>query len=114
MRPTPHPCLAAPPAPAAPQVSPALDTEVVSRLAPQYRIMIHNDDVTPMDFVVFVLRDIFRKESQEAITIMLEAHETNVALVTVLPVEEAEFRVDRAHALARAQKFPLTFTLEPE
>lgn len=76
--------------------------------------MIHNDDVTPMDFVVYVLRDIFRKEVQEAVTIMLEAHETDVALVAVLPAEEAEFRVDRAHAVARARKFPLTFTLEPE
>jgi ATP-dependent Clp protease adaptor protein ClpS len=102
------------PAPAAPQVSPALDTETASRLVPMFRVMIHNDPVTPMDFVVAILRVVFRKEGQEAVAIMMEAHNSNVALVTVLPLEEAEHRVDRAHSLARTAKFPLTFTLEPE
>lgn len=102
------------PAPAAPQVSPALDTQAETRLAPKYRVMIHNDDVTPMDFVVEVLCVIFRKTIEEACTIMFEAHNGQVALVAVLPLEEAEFRVDRAHSQARTRKFPLTFTLEPE
>jgi ATP-dependent Clp protease adapter protein ClpS len=45
---------------------------------------------------------------------MLEAHHTGVALVCVEPLEQAEFHVDRAHALARGAKYPLTFTYEPE
>ncbi|MCW8133302.1 MAG: ATP-dependent Clp protease adaptor ClpS [Planctomycetota bacterium] len=102
------------PAPAAPKVSPALDERAETRLTPKYRVMIHNDDVTPMDFVVETLCGVFRKSFEEAATIMLEAHHGQVALVSVLPLEEAEFRVDRAHSLARARKFPLTFTLEPE
>ena len=45
---------------------------------------------------------------------MFTAHNTGVALVTVLPLEEAELRTEQAHSLARTQKFPLTFTYEPE
>jgi len=85
-----------------------------TKLSPLYRVLIHNDDVTPMDFVVLVLREIFRKEEVEAVEIMQTAHRGGVALVAVLPLEEAEFRVDRAHSKARTAKYPLTFTYEPE
>lgn len=90
------------------------DTSEKTRLAPQYRVLIHNDDVTPMDFVVHVLVSIFRKELQDAFETMLTAHNTGVALVAVMPLEQAELRVDQAHAMARTQKYPLTFTYEPE
>jgi ATP-dependent Clp protease adaptor protein ClpS len=102
--------------PAAPQtaVRPEIGTETTTRLAPLYKVFIHNDDVTPMDFVVYVLRDVFKKEIQEAVEIMLTAHETGIALVAVLPLEQAELRVDQAHSLARTAKFPLTLTYEPE
>jgi len=84
------------------------------RNCPMYRVLIHNDDVTPMDFVVQVLVDIFKKNLAEAGEIMFTAHETQVALVVVLPLEQAELRIDQAHSVARAAKFPLTFTSEPE
>lgn len=90
------------------------DVDEKTRHAPMYRVLIHNDDVTPMDFVVAVLRSIFHKDVNSAMQIMLEAHHGNVALVAVLSLEEAEFRVDKAHAVARTAKFPLTFTYEPE
>ncbi|MCI0340053.1 MAG: ATP-dependent Clp protease adaptor ClpS [Planctomycetales bacterium] len=95
-----------------PRVAPRTDT--TPRLAPRYRVLIHNDDVTPMEFVVDVLRGVFAKEETEAVTIMLEAHHTGVALVAVLALEQAEWRIGEAHSLARARKFPLTFTAEPE
>src|SRR5689334_1962489 len=97
---------------ATPGVKPAAQTTV--RVAPRYKVLIHNDSVTPMNFVVQVLVDVFRKAAPEAVEIMLEAHNGNVALVDVMGLEEAEFRVDQAHAVARGQKFPLTFTIEPE
>ena len=84
------------------------------RQAPQCRVLIHNDDVTPMDFVVCVLLEVFKKNEADAIEIMLTAHSTGVALVAVLPLEEAELRVDQAHSMARTAKYPLTFTCEPE
>ncbi len=93
----------------------AVTTTVVKpRLTPLYRVLIHNDPVTSMDFVVHVLVSVFSKDFVEAMQIMLAAHEGGVALVAVLPLEQAELRVDQAHALARARKYPLTLTFEPE
>jgi len=90
------------------------DVREKTTLCPMYRVLIHNDDVTPMDFVVRVLQEVFEKGLQDAISIMMEAHHTGVALVEVVPLERAEFRVDKAHSLARAAKVPLKFTYEPE
>ena len=103
-------------APAIPIVKPEreIETEKKDKLAPRYKVFIHNDDVTPMDFVVMILCDVFRKEINEAARMMAEAHHRGVALVGVYSHEEAEFRVDQAHAKARTAKFPLTFTYEPE
>lgn len=92
-------------------------TEVAERTdvrhAPQYRVLVHNDDVTTMEFVIEVLRTAFRKNQEDATQIMLVAHRSNVALVDVLPLEQAEFRVEQAHSLARTRKYPLKFTYEP-
>ena len=82
--------------------------------APMYKVLIHNDDVTTFGFVIGLLVIIFKKEVQEAVEIADEAHKKDVALVTVMPLELAELRVDQAHSKARAMKYPLTFTYEPE
>lgn len=103
-----------PTAPCETQARPEQDTASRQRLTPLYRVLIHNDDVTPMDFVVIVLIQVFKKDMREAHEIMLEAHGAGTALVTVLPLEQAELRVDQAHSLARTAKFPLTFSYEPE
>ena len=96
--------------------APVRHPDVISQteLAPRYRVIIHDDDVTPMDFVVGVLVDIFRLDMNGAAAVMLEAHNTGAALVGVWPLEQVEFLVDRAHATARTAKYPLTFTYEPE
>jgi len=85
-----------------------------TKLAPLYRVLIHNDDVTPMDFVVRVLQEIFRLDATRSISVMLEAHTKGVAHVVTEPLEQAEFHVDQARSLSRARHFPLTFTIEPE
>ena len=84
------------------------------QLAPLYRVLVHNDDLTPMDFVVSILREIFRRERQKALDIMLEAHHTGVAHVVTEPLERAEFHVDQARSLSRARHYPLSFSVEPE
>lgn len=98
----------------APGEKTAVVTEVTTRHCPLYKVLIHNDDVTPMDFVIGVLIEVFKKEFLEAGKIMFLAHTQQVALVTILPLEQAELRIEQAHSLARTQKFPLTFTCEPE
>ena len=85
-----------------------------TELAPRYRVIIHNDDVTPMFFVVQVLGSIFHLEKPLAENVMLEAHNSGVAHVVTLSLEEAEVRCERAHGLARTHGYPLTFTYEPD
>ncbi len=91
---------------------PEVDQEVA--LSPRYRVIIHNDDVTPMDFVVAILAGVFGLELLRADEVMLEAHRTGAAHVATLSLEEAEARVEKAHSLARARRYPLTFTYEPD
>jgi ATP-dependent Clp protease adaptor protein ClpS len=102
------------PSPTAPVLVPRVETTPEARLAPQYRVLIHNDDVTPMDFVVGVLRGIFRLSFMRSTEVMFEAHFKGVAHVVTEPLERAEFHVDQARSLARARKYPLTFTVERE
>jgi ATP-dependent Clp protease adaptor protein ClpS len=90
------------------------ETLVEERLAPRVRVIIHNDDVTPMDFVVDILRSEFELDSTAAEKIMWEAHGTGAAHVLTCGEEEATLRVDRSHSKARARNFPLTFSIEPE
>ncbi len=80
---------------------------------PMYRIILHNDEVSPMEFVVFALMRFFISDKNRAEAITTEAHNEGRALVDVMPFERAEFRVSRAHEYARANGFPLTFSIEP-
>lgn len=79
-----------------------------------YRVIIENDDVTPMDFVVMVLRTFFGLSLEDALNVMLTAHNEGHALVTTLPLNEAQECVYRAHTVAREEGYPLTFYLEPD
>ncbi len=79
-----------------------------------YRVIIENDDVTPMDFVVIVLSVFFELNADHAVHVMLTAHHEGQALVTILPFEEAQQRVYAAHSAAREGGYPLTFHLEPD
>jgi ATP-dependent Clp protease adaptor protein ClpS len=79
-----------------------------------YRVIIENDDVTPMDFVVLVLLSIFELSFERAQDVMLTAHYEGRAYVVTLPFEEAQQRVYTAHSMAREVGYPLSFYLEPE
>ena len=81
---------------------------------PLYRVIIHNDDVTPMDFVVHVLQRIFLLGHAESYDVMLQAHFTGLAYVQTLPKSEAERRINRAHFAAGLEGYPLHFSMEPE
>ena len=90
------------------------DTEQDEQLEPPYRVFIHNDDVTPYDFVVMVLRRFFGLSPLEAEHVTFLAHHSGSAYVTTLPKSEAEKRVGQAHFAAGLEGYPLTFTIEPE
>jgi ATP-dependent Clp protease adaptor protein ClpS len=90
-----------------------VEEEQKTKQCPLYRVLVHNDDVT-YDFVIRMLTEVFKLEEPKAAEVAWEAHIKGLALVVVLPLEQAEFRVDQAHSIARTKKFPLTFTYEPE
>jgi len=81
---------------------------------PLYRVIIHNDDVTPMDFVVHVLSTIFMLLAPDAVSVMYTAHYRGAAVVQILPRSEAENRINKAHFAAGLEGYPLHFSMEPE
>jgi ATP-dependent Clp protease adaptor protein ClpS len=83
-------------------------------LEPPYRVIIHNDDVTPMDFVMNILRTVFKLDGLHALQVMYTAHHHGEAHVQTLPKAEAVRRVGLAHMAARLNRYPLTFTIEVE
>jgi ATP-dependent Clp protease adaptor protein ClpS len=98
------------------QVTPEIEIieETETELEPLYRVIIHNDDVTPMDFVVRVLTSIFYLGTDRAMDIMLTAHIKGMAYVQTLPKSEAEKRINKAHFAAGLEGYPLHFSIEPE
>jgi len=90
------------------------DLDERTSLEPPYRVIIHNDEVTPMDFVLRILTSVFLLDGLHALQVMYAAHYHGEAHVQTLPKLEAVRRVGRAHMTARLNKYPLTFTIEPE
>ena len=88
--------------------------ETETELEDLYRIIIHNDPVTPMDFVVYVLKTIFYLSNPKAAEIMLNAHIYGNAYVQTVSKSEAEKRINKAHSLADSEGYPLQFSMEPE
>lgn len=98
------------------QTAPSIGTtpNQQTKLEPLYRVIIHNDDVTPMDFVTHILVTIFLLGYPEAVEIMLYAHNQGQAVVQILPKAEAEKRINKAHFAAGLEGHPLHFSMEPE
>jgi ATP-dependent Clp protease adaptor protein ClpS len=83
-------------------------------LEPNCRVIIHNDDVTPYEFVIMILLRVFQLEFIEAERITYVAHTSGIAHVITLPCPEANKRVGKAHFAASLEGYPLMFTIEPE
>lgn len=104
--------IAAKPKVAPPKVLEEVDNE--EQLGPLYAVVCHDDPVTTMEFVVQILRGVFRVTHTRAVEVMLLVHHTGTAVVGRYPKETAERKVGRATSLARTAKFPLTFTVEAD
>jgi ATP-dependent Clp protease adaptor protein ClpS len=81
---------------------------------PLYKVLLLNDDFTPRDFVVTVLKAEFRMSEDEAHNVMITAHTKGKCVVAVFTREIAEAKATRATEIARSEGFPLLFTTEPE
>ena len=98
----------------APEIQIIEETEAELELEPLFRILIHNDHVTPMDFVVQTLKTVFYLANDRALEIMMTAHITGIAYVQTVAKSEAEKRIQKAHFAASLEGYPLTFSIEPE
>jgi ATP-dependent Clp protease adaptor protein ClpS len=85
-----------------------------TRKPPMYKVLMLNDDYTPMEFVVHVLERFFQKSREEATRIMLHVHRRGVGVCGVFTYEVAETKVTQVMDLARQNQHPLQCTIEKE
>ena len=88
----------------------ALDEEVIE--PKEYKVLIHNDDYTPMDFVTFVLKKFFTKSDTEATAIMLDVHNKGIGIAGIYSYEVAETKVEQANQFAKNNQYPLKTSYE--
>ncbi len=81
---------------------------------PMYKVLLHNDDYTTMEFVIDILVYVFKKTAEEAIQIMLAVHNNGIGTCGVYPLEIAETKVDMVKHLSEENGFPLKCTLEKD
>jgi ATP-dependent Clp protease adaptor protein ClpS len=79
---------------------------------PLYKVLLHNDDYTTMDFVVMILETVFHKDTGEATRIMLNVHHQGLGIAGVYTREVGETKVAIVHDMARKNQFPLKCSLE--
>lgn len=80
----------------------------------QYKVIFHNDDFTTMEFVTEVLRLVFNKPADEAVTLMMRVHREGQATVGVYSYDVAMTKASMATSMARNEGFPLKITCEPD
>ena len=92
------------------------ETKKETRLAKprMWRVLVHNDDYTTREFVVEVLRSVFRHSESEAVRVMLHVHYNGVGVAGVYTREVAETKVAIVEALAKEREYPLRLSIEPE
>ncbi len=91
-------------------------TRIKSKTAkpPLYKVILLNDDYTPMEFVVEVLEAVFHKQHAEATRIMLHVHQNGIGVAGVYPFEVAETKTHTVEELAREAEYPLKCVMEKE
>jgi ATP-dependent Clp protease adaptor protein ClpS len=90
----------------------ATKTRAKPKKPSQYKVLMLNDDYTPMEFVVIVLKRFFRMDMEQATRVMLHVHQRGVGVCGVFPYEVAETKVNQVMDFARQNQHPLQCTLE--
>ena len=102
------------------EYSPEIKEEVISETReeivepPMFKVLLHNDNYTTMEFVVEILILVFRRSPEDAVEIMLNVHHKGVGICGVYTYEISETKVNEVHALAKQHGFPLKCTMEKE
>ena len=79
-----------------------------------FKVLLHNDDFTTMEFVVFVLEYVFNRSEAESVAIMLNVHNTGVGIAGIYPHDIAYMKSHKTMNLAKAREYPLLCTIEEE
>ena len=90
------------------------DTEEDIKEPPMYKVLLHNDHYTTMEFVVEILMYVFHKPIEAATRIMLNVHKNGIGICGSYTYEVAETKVDTVHMLAKDRGFPLKCSMEEE
>ena len=80
---------------------------------PLFKVLLHNDDFTTMEFVVWVLESIYNMAEEQALRVMLNVHLRGTGVAGIYTYEIAETKVEQTTALAREHEYPLLVTMEP-
>jgi ATP-dependent Clp protease adaptor protein ClpS len=94
------------------QAGVATKTRSKTKKPSQYKVLMLNDDYTPMEFVVMVLKRFFRMDLEQATRVMLHVHQRGVGVCGIYPYEVAETKVHQVMDFARENQHPLQCTLE--
>ena len=94
------------------QVGVATKAKAKPKKPSQYKVLLLNDDYTPMEFVVMVLKRFFRMDLEQATRVMLHVHQKGVGVCGIFPYEVAETKVNQVMDFARQNQHPLQCTLE--
>jgi len=97
-----------------PKIKEEVDYELVLDEPPMYKVLLHNDDYTTMDFVVMVLKKVFHKNQEQSEQIMLDVHKKGKGVCGVYTFEIAQTKVEQVKLLAKQNEFPLLATYEED
>ncbi|MDS0524176.1 ATP-dependent Clp protease adaptor ClpS [Clostridium sp. SHJSY1] len=78
----------------------------------KYKVVMYNDDFTPMEFVVYILENIFKKSEEEAVQIMMSVHKGGKAVVGIYSYDIAKTKADTAISLSRQEGYPFRIKVE--
>lgn len=92
--------------------APVAESEEKTEEPPLFKVLLHNDDYTTMDFVVHILQSVFNMAADQAVQVMLNVHLTGIGIAGIYSYEVAEMKIARTTAMAREQEFPLLCTME--
>jgi len=95
-----------------PKTKEELDYELMLDEPPKYKVLLHNDNYTTMDFVIMILSKVFHKTKEQSEAIMMEVHKNGKGLCGVFTHEIAQTKVEQVKTLAKQNKFPLLATYE--
>jgi ATP-dependent Clp protease adaptor protein ClpS len=87
---------------------------VETKEPPRYKVLLHNDDYTTMEFVILILENIFQKSRQDATRIMLNVHNDGVGIAGIYTREICETKIAIVHQLAKKNQYPLRCSMEKE